>query len=372
MSKYKSKDNIEEIEILLDLKRAATPTAEVTKVAEPTPEVTPTAEVTKVAEPTPEATSEVTPTAEVTKVAEPTPEATSEVTPTATMRSSQAVGSLYSERHYRRSLVNMTGQFLTLLDRDGKILLFVAGAVRGMVSSKEDCVTALTTRQILEGIVGVSRGPGGASRTKTYWPEPTESLLSGGARRPWKLDNHDEDWSALSAEDRAGRERRTVIREMPALTNVLFSSVPEAAQWGVFRVAVDPTKRWEKNKLNGNNVEMFLNPRSWAEATAIPGSGGNDLSGRLAPKALEYATRIPSAWRLATAAINLYGGVVSGLSYPESKMIPRCRAAANIIQREDGLDRGPMAARYNTPGMGVEIGDICSLLLSDSDKKKRG
>jgi hypothetical protein len=235
------------------------------------------------------------------------------VAPQVAMRMPASAMSIYSNRYHQRFLNNMYGAMLTLLDAQGRILLFVAGALRCRTSDTTDTVLSVSTTALLGGIRGIAVVDGKPVIGAPYEPAVTATHLTGDARRGgWKLDNLSEDWSSLTPielEKAAAGGRRGVLREVPALTKILFDRIPEARRWGIMTVGVSPTKRMINGIPNGENSEVYLNDMSWKDGDPIPGSSTSSLLERLAPEALQHANSMPNAWLLAVTGASLFGGM---------------------------------------------------------------
>lgn len=250
-----------------------------------------------------------------TPVDEPSPakETATLVAAPIAMRMSASAMSIYSNRYHQRFLNNMYGVMLTLLDAQGRLLLFVAGALRCRTSDTTDTVLSVSTTALLGGIRGIRVVDGKPVMGAPYEPPVTATHLTGDARRGgWKLDNLSEDWSSLTPselEKASAGGRRGVLREVPALTKILFERIPEARRWGVMTVGVSPTKRMINGIPNGENSEVYLNDHSWKDSDPIPGSSTASLVERLAPEAIHHANSIPNAWLLAVTATSLFGGM---------------------------------------------------------------
>jgi hypothetical protein len=229
------------------------------------------------------------------------------------MRMSAAAMSIYSSRYHQRFLNNMYGAMLTLLDAQGRILLFVAGALRCRTSDTTDTVLSVSTTALLGGIRGLAVVDGKPVIGAPYEPVVTATHLTGDDRRGgWKLDNLGEDWSSLTPSELAKASaggRRGVLREVPALTKILFERIPEAHRWGIMTVGVSPTKRMINGIPNGENSEVYLNDQSWKDGNPIPGSSTASLVERLAPEAIHHANSMPNAWLLAVTGASLFGGM---------------------------------------------------------------
>jgi hypothetical protein len=235
------------------------------------------------------------------------------VAPQVAMRMPASAMSIYSNRYHQRFLNNMYGAMLTLLDAQGRILLFVAGALRCRTSDTTDTVLSVSTTALLGGIRGIAVVDGKPVIGAPYEPAVTATHLTGDARRGgWRLDNLSEDWSSLTPielEKAAAGGRRGVLREVPALTKILFDRIPEARRWGIMTVGVSPTKRMINGIPNGENSEVYLNDMSWKDGDPIPGSSTSSLLERLAPEALQHANSMPNAWLLAVTGASLFGGM---------------------------------------------------------------
>ena len=216
----------------------------------------------------------------------------------------------FGSRYHQRFLGNMYGAFLTLLDSQGRILFFVAGALRCRTSEDEDTVFYLDTIDILQGAMGAGKEDG-----RPFQPEVRTVVLKGDARR-------------------GGHEVK--FREIPALTRYLAASIPEAARWGLLSVGVSPTKRMQGGVPNGENSEVYLHSRSWKvddKMGPVPGSSTRSLADRLAPRAIEFAQARPSAWLLAMTGAALFGG----MTVLPRAAVPASVALSGLIRSETEL-----------------------------------
>lgn len=218
---------------------------------------------------------------------------------------------------HKRWLSNMYGAFLTLLDKENRILFFAAGALRRKVSKTTDEVVILTLNDLACGITG-----SGNSSAEAYQPEFNIIELTGAEKH---------------------RDFPLEIQECPLLSMVLGLQIPEAASWGILRVGPARDKMMNGFAPNGTNAELFLEPSSWKEAAesgAVPGSGSNDLIARLAPRALEIAEQLPSAWTLAVSAAYLFGGMSV---IPKATPIRSSVVVRDMIEAENSTRRAKKA-----------------------------
>jgi len=189
-----------------------------------------------------------------------------------------------SGRFYKGFMRNMQGMFLTLLDEEGRILYFVAGALRRCGDEECDELTTMYPKDILAGMIGA------------YQPEYNVEQIRG--------------------EDRRG-ERRVIFEEVPFLSLNLGCRIPEAVSYGLLQVNPNPNRRWSAAGIpNGVNSEIHLSHRTWNEEVQmghLAAAGGNDIASRLAPRALEIASTVQSAWSLAMTGSFLFGGMTENL-----------------------------------------------------------
>lgn len=310
------------------------------EVAAPTEEV--------VAPTAPSPTEETTTAEPVVVVSVPTPpaaverEAVSDLPPAQPVRIEEpgvsAVGrrsTIAGRRWHQRFLPNMQGAYLTLLDDEKRILLFVMGALRVRTSDTTDTVFHLSTADVFRGMLGV-----GASAP--FQPEVQKIPLEGEERRrAWVLK----------------------LTEIPAFTNMLGIRIPEAAHWGVLTTGVDPTLRQQGVLPNGVNSEFQLMSSSWKAGDRIPGSSVKDMSVRLAPRAAEYAATIPSAWLLALTGAALFGG----MKVPTAVKVPSSVALSGLVKAEMELRaRKKAAAEARRNGYGADFGMSLGALIPSS------
>lgn len=178
-------------------------------------------------------------------------------------------------------LSRMVGKFITLMDDDNNILMFVAGAVR-----RDNEVIELSMEDLFRGYEPTMRGE------PIFQPEYKIREIPRSERgRQWKVE----------------------FRETPALTYMLGLLMPQATKWGTFSVSPFEGKRQDGGKFLGSNQENFLINQSWKlayESGQIPESGGALLAPRLHAKAKPaIADCFPSAWRLAAQAMEVFGGM---------------------------------------------------------------
>lgn len=179
----------------------------------------------------------------------------------------------------------MNGAFLTLLNEHGKILFFVAGALRWRASKSRDELVHLMPLALFKGLIGFQAESG------PYQPEYEVQAVEG--------------------QDRF-REAPIRFNEIPALSRYLAMNIPHAVKWGILRVGPEPGNKFVAGRPNGTNAEFYLCDRSWRkdEAHGVPpGIGSFDMGSRLAPDALELAQSFPSAWSLAMVSAHLFGGM---------------------------------------------------------------
>lgn len=211
----------------------------------------------------------------------------------------------YCGRYHQRFLPKMHGAFLTLLDKDGKILLFVAGALRRQVSKTVDEVSSFCEADILRGVTG------------GYQPEVTTIELSG--ENKW-------------------RDHPAIFREIPYLSLFLGGMIPEAVSWGILQVGPHATLKYKNGVPNGTNSEIHLDPRHWKQKEgADTFGGGQDLTARLAPEAVDYAKVVQSAWPLAVTATYLFGGMQTNM--PDVDVCRKSKALNDIIDSEVSIRR---------------------------------
>lgn len=244
-------------------------------------------------------------------------------------------------RFHKRFLNNMESSFLTLLDSEGRILFFVAGALRRFEAKNHDQVVMLLPSHLTDGIASV--------KGKVYQPEYQVIDIKG-------RDVH--------------RQYTLELRESPLLTTFLGNRIPEARSWGILEIGPNKQLRFIGHRPNGTNSEQFLNPRSWmqAEGPPVPGSGTNDLQSRMAPNAWHYAQSIPSAWTLAITASYLYGGMTT---VPNATPIQDSAEIGNLIEKEmaDRRERKlrqetQKAHRYVTQRAHQYAGQVASKTIS--------
>lgn len=210
------------------------------------------------------------------------------------------------DRYHQRWLRNMYGAFLTLLDEEGRILYFAGGALRRRATQDTDEVTILTPEDIMKGVAG------------GYQPDYRQITLEGEMRREYKV----------------------VFRDIPFLSAYLGQSIPTASSWAILKIGPSPDKRWNGAVPNGENSEVHLDNRTWNEAAGlgkVGGSGGNDISARLAPEASTIAESLQSAWSLAITGSFLFGGMSQNI--PEVEPIKYSHVLNNIIDHETALRR---------------------------------
>jgi hypothetical protein len=268
--------------------------------------------------------------------------------------------SYFSSRHNRASIRNMMGVFLTLLDANGKILMFLAGAFRSQrIGAGQECdeVLSIGTEDILRAVSGIR--PDG-SRGEPYRPTARVHLLENGEKSPWRLDTMDY--------DAGGGPRRGILREIPSLTSAVIAAVPEARRWGLFNVFPSPTKPFVRGLPNGMNSEFFLNPVTWRETEQLPNDGMSSFADRLAPNAIHYANTLASAWHLATAAASLYGGMTGfpppyeggkdGRTQQNSITLPGDPAVSAMLMREKQWRTARTARGSESSMVGSNLRDI--------------
>ena len=222
-------------------------------------------------------------------------------------------------RFHQQYLRNMHGCLLTLLDSQGRILMFVGGALRCRTSDTADTVYTLSPARLLQGWLGADTNGVG------YQSDVREISLTGDERRG--------EWECK-------------LRDIPRLSYMLGGLIPEATSWGVMNVWPSPGKKTIDGALNCINGEQYLCPHSWkplSKAGPVAGSGGNSLVDRLAPQALEYAEAFPSAWLLAITATSLFGGM--GASPIPPVNVAKSAALTGLVAAEMSLRAQKAAER---------------------------
>lgn len=200
-----------------------------------------------------------------------------------------------------RFLRNMRGAFLTRLDLDSKIIGFFGGAIRCRIDDERDEVIVVTPMDIAE-------------RVANHDGNPVPRVIT------------------ITGEDRF-KDYRIDFKSVPFLEALLSSYLTEGAAWGIMSVYPAPDKQRVGDRINGRNAEEYLLPRTWrpADAGAVAGSGGYDFSERLSPRALEVAQKFPSAWWLAAAGIQLFGGMTN---VPQVKNLELPATVRNLVAGE--------------------------------------
>ena len=215
----------------------------------------------------------------------------------------------------------MCGVFLTILDEEGKILMFAGGAQRRREEvTDENGKTTISEQLIVMTPQDLFRGF--QTQTRPEYRTLTAEQLGAdtsqkGRRSQWTID----------------------LYECPYLSLAVGHYIPQAACWGVLHVGPDDGQAWvRKNGVlvpNGQNKEKFLSDRNWMvddDAGAPNFQGGNDMFPRLATgtqseeqkargqhnpfdpqdpwegSAVHIAQTRPTAWQLAIASCKLFGG----------------------------------------------------------------
>ncbi len=249
---------------------------------------------------------------------------------------------MFGVRFHQRFLTNMQSALLTLLDDQGRILFFVAGALRCKTGEEEDTVYQLSTVDLLRGITGTGSPDG-----RAYCPEVSTLALAGEERRGgWEC----------------------VFRDIPFLANYLGRNIPEATSWGILSAGVDPQKRMIGHLPNGTNSEVWLNEHTWKvndRKGPVPGSSSKSFTGRLAPGAVDYAKSFPSAWLLAVTATTLFGGMsefpsADVVRIPSSPTLSSLCRAEVAIRAEKAQRLQERRRRMVVPAgeLGVNVGDL--------------
>lgn len=219
----------------------------------------------------------------------------------------QARFTVNGRRLHKRWLGNMYGAFLTLLDEEGRILFFAGGALRRRVSKTVDEVVMMTPSDVYRGTMGINAD-------SAFQPEYQTLRLEGPEKH---------------------KDYSLEFRDCPFLSAYLGRQIPEASSWGILKVGPDRSKMMNGAIPNGENKELFLEPRTWKESAVageVPGSGSNSLVDRLAPTALSLAENIPSAWSLAVSSAYLFGGMTQ---IPTITPIKASVVVDNLIDHEE-------------------------------------
>jgi hypothetical protein len=264
-----------------------------------------------------------------------------------------ALPAYFGPRHNRQALRNMHGVFLTALDAGGKILMFVAGALRARATEEHDEVFFLGTEDIFTALAGVRVENGVASQGAAYYPEVRRTLIPSRSR-PWRLDTYDAD----AGED----SRRAILREIPRLSSSLRAAIPEFSAWGLFQAYPNPMKPALHGRVNGTNHEFWLDQNTWRETDHRPtGSSTASLEERMAPGAAALAARMGWCWALAATAATLYGGMNKLPSMPGA---PGHAGLDALIARERAQALRRRGETPHTTVFGSDVGAILDAAMA--------
>lgn len=211
-------------------------------------------------------------------------------------------------RYIERHLLLMSGFFIVLLDDEDRILYFAGGAQRYRDAGRNQQVISMTPTDLARGI---------ASRVHPKYRVNPAGMTERGQRTVRIYDNG---W----------------------LSGFLQHHLPTARRWGVLMVGPDGGEGIRHGKPNCVASEAYLMNTWMIDRDGDPprGSMCNDLSTRMAPEALGFARRYASAWTLAMASAQFFGGYGYNLPKDETGRpvftpIAHSEAVTRMMREED-------------------------------------